>query len=126
MRCSQSGWQAFLFSISLPIQGVVRIHLLEADKLAAKDNYVKGVMSGMSDPYALIRVGPQTFRSRHKDNTDSPKWGEIYEVRHTHTRIYTVITHPVYTLLMPGANIMLLKHAITYFCYNKQKLILNL
>ncbi|MCJ8729287.1 hypothetical protein PDJAM_G00104430 [Pangasius djambal] len=61
-------------------RGVVRIHLLEADRLAAKDNYVKGVMSGMSDPYALIRVGPQTFRSHHKDNTDRPKWGEIYEV----------------------------------------------
>ncbi|TSZ54736.1 Extended synaptotagmin-1 [Bagarius yarrelli] len=61
-------------------RGVVRIHLLEAEGLAAKDNYVKGVMSGLSDPYALIRVGPQTFRSRHKDNTDSPKWGEIYEV----------------------------------------------
>ncbi|KAK3557158.1 hypothetical protein QTP70_024713 [Hemibagrus guttatus] len=61
-------------------RGVVRIHLLEAKSLAAKDNYVKGVMSGMSDPYALIRVGPQTFRSQHKDNTDSPKWGEIYEV----------------------------------------------
>lgn len=72
----------FLYPYFSPIfQGVVRIHLLEADKLAAKDNYVKGVMSGMSDPYALIRVGPQTFRSRHKDNTDSPKWGEIYEVR---------------------------------------------
>ncbi|XP_060775117.1 extended synaptotagmin-1 [Neoarius graeffei] len=61
-------------------RGVVRVHLLEADTLAAKDNYVKGVMSGMSDPYALIRVGPQTFRSHHKDNTDNPKWGEIYEV----------------------------------------------
>ncbi|GAA6088070.1 extended synaptotagmin-1, partial [Tachysurus ichikawai] len=61
-------------------RGVVRIHLLEAESLAAKDNYVKGLMSSMSDPYALIRVGPQSFRSKHKDNTDSPKWGEIYEV----------------------------------------------
>ncbi|XP_076869937.1 extended synaptotagmin-1 [Brachyhypopomus gauderio] len=61
-------------------RGVVRIHLIEADKLAAKDHYVKGVMAGMSDPYALIRVGPQTFKSRHQDNTASPKWGEMYEV----------------------------------------------
>ncbi|KAI4903465.1 hypothetical protein NFI96_015902 [Prochilodus magdalenae] len=61
-------------------RGVVRIHLLEAEKLAAKDNYVKGVMAGMSDPYALIRVGPQTFKSRHHDNTSSPKWNEMYEV----------------------------------------------
>ncbi|XP_033482197.2 uncharacterized protein esyt1b [Epinephelus lanceolatus] len=61
-------------------RGVVRIHLLEAQNLAAKDNYVKGVMAGLSDPYAILRVGPQTFTSKHVDNTDSPKWEEIYEV----------------------------------------------
>ncbi|KAL1272374.1 hypothetical protein QQF64_028236 [Cirrhinus molitorella] len=61
-------------------RGVVRIHLVEADALASKDNYVKGVMSGMSDPYAILRVGPQTFKSRHLDNTLSPKWDEMYEV----------------------------------------------
>ncbi|KAF7654454.1 hypothetical protein LDENG_00069620 [Lucifuga dentata] len=61
-------------------RGVVRIHLLEAENLAAKDNYVKGVMAGLSDPYALVRVGPQTFTSQHKENTQSPKWAEMYEV----------------------------------------------
>ncbi|XP_037624574.1 extended synaptotagmin-1 isoform X1 [Sebastes umbrosus] len=61
-------------------RGVVRIHLLEAQNLAAKDNYVKGVMAGLSDPYAILRVGPQTFTSKHVDNTHSPKWEEIYEV----------------------------------------------
>uniref|UniRef100_A0A8C2JVC7 Extended synaptotagmin-like protein 1b n=1 Tax=Cyprinus carpio TaxID=7962 RepID=A0A8C2JVC7_CYPCA len=61
-------------------RGVVRIHLLEADGLASTDNYVKGVMAGMSDPYALLRVGPQTFKSRHLDNTLNPKWDEMYEV----------------------------------------------
>ncbi|KAG7465594.1 extended synaptotagmin-1-like [Solea senegalensis] len=61
-------------------RGVVRIHLLEAQNLVAKDSYVKGVMAGLSDPYAILRVGPQSFTSKHVDNTDSPKWGEIYEV----------------------------------------------
>ncbi|XP_074484713.1 uncharacterized protein LOC141763852 [Sebastes fasciatus] len=61
-------------------RGVVRIHLLEAQNLAAKDHYVKGVMAGLSDPYAILRVGPQTFTSKHVDNTHSPKWEEIYEV----------------------------------------------
>ncbi|CAL8382535.1 unnamed protein product [Boreogadus saida] len=61
-------------------RGVVRIHLVEADDLPAKDNFMKGMMSGMSDPYALLRVGPQTFTSKHVDNTVCPKWGEIYEV----------------------------------------------
>uniref|UniRef100_A0A3Q3EBH0 Extended synaptotagmin-1-like n=1 Tax=Hippocampus comes TaxID=109280 RepID=A0A3Q3EBH0_HIPCM len=40
-------------------RGVVRIHLVEAQNLAAKDSYVKGVMAGLSDPYAILRVGPQ-------------------------------------------------------------------
>ncbi|XP_051933261.1 extended synaptotagmin-1 [Hippocampus zosterae] len=61
-------------------RGVVRIHLVEAQNLAAKDSYVKGVMAGLSDPYAILRVGPQMFTSHHFDNTDSPKWGEMYEV----------------------------------------------
>uniref|UniRef100_A0A3B4WM74 Extended synaptotagmin-1-like n=1 Tax=Seriola lalandi dorsalis TaxID=1841481 RepID=A0A3B4WM74_SERLL len=61
-------------------RGVVRIHLLEAKNLAAKDSYVKGVMAGWSDPYAILRVGPQTFTSKHFDNTDSPRWEEMYEV----------------------------------------------
>uniref|UniRef100_A0A3B5RC51 Extended synaptotagmin 1 n=1 Tax=Xiphophorus maculatus TaxID=8083 RepID=A0A3B5RC51_XIPMA len=61
-------------------RGVVRIHLLEAQNLVAKDNYVKGVMAGLSDPYAILRMGPQTFTSKHIDNTDCPKWGEMYEV----------------------------------------------
>lgn len=66
---------------SFLLQGVVRIYLLEAQNLAAKDSYVKGVMAGLSDPYAITRVGPQHFTSKHMDNTDSPKWDEMYEVR---------------------------------------------
>ncbi|XP_062400652.1 extended synaptotagmin-1 [Sardina pilchardus] len=61
-------------------RGVVRIHLLEAADLAAKDNFIKGMIAGMSDPYALLRVGPQSFTSHHVDNTVCPKWGEMYEV----------------------------------------------
>ncbi|XP_077583069.1 extended synaptotagmin-1-like [Stigmatopora nigra] len=61
-------------------RGVVRIHLVEAQNLAAKDSYVKGVMAGLSDPYAILRVGPQMFTSHHFDNTASPKWEEMYEV----------------------------------------------
>ncbi|KAF6718091.1 Extended synaptotagmin-1 [Oryzias melastigma] len=61
-------------------RGVVRIHLLEAQNLPANDHNVKGVMAGLSDPYAVLRVGPQTFTSKHIDNTDCPKWEEMYEV----------------------------------------------
>lgn len=38
-------------------------------------------MAGLSDPYAITRVGPQHFTSKYVDNTDSPKWSETYEVR---------------------------------------------
>ncbi|KAJ8403981.1 hypothetical protein AAFF_G00343310 [Aldrovandia affinis] len=61
-------------------RGVVRVHLLEAEGLAAKDNLMKGAIAGMSDPYAVVRVGTQTFTSRHVDNELNPKWREMYEV----------------------------------------------
>ncbi|XDV46022.1 hypothetical protein PO909_014004 [Leuciscus waleckii] len=61
-------------------RGIVRIHLLEAENLAAKDNYMKGVISGKSDPYAVVRVGTQTFTSHHVDNNLNPQWREMYEV----------------------------------------------
>ncbi|MCJ8741870.1 hypothetical protein PDJAM_G00075740 [Pangasius djambal] len=61
-------------------RGIVRIHLLEAENLAAKDNFIKGVIAGKSDPYAVLRVGTQTFTSRHVDNNLNPQWREMYEV----------------------------------------------
>lgn len=81
-------------------KGVVRIHLLEAERLASKDNYVKGVIAGMSDPYALLRVGPQTFKSRHLDNTLNPKWDEMFEVSraesHLNGFIHCVVRSPTH------------------------------
>ncbi|XP_066527383.1 extended synaptotagmin-1 [Hoplias malabaricus] len=61
-------------------RGIVRIHLLEAENLAAKDNFIKGVIAGKSDPYAVLRVGTQTFTSHHVDNNLNPQWREMYEV----------------------------------------------
>lgn len=54
---------------------------------------MKGVMAGLSDPYAILRVGPQTFTSKHVDNTDSPKWGEIYEVIRMESFIVNLCHH---------------------------------
>ncbi|KAG7323261.1 hypothetical protein KOW79_012963 [Hemibagrus wyckioides] len=61
-------------------RGIVRIHLLEAENLVAKDNFIKGVIAGKSDPYAVLRVGTQMFTSRHVDNNLNPQWREMYEV----------------------------------------------
>uniref|UniRef100_A0A3Q3LAH7 Extended synaptotagmin-like protein 1a n=1 Tax=Mastacembelus armatus TaxID=205130 RepID=A0A3Q3LAH7_9TELE len=61
-------------------RGVVRIHLLEAEDLTAKDTVIKGLIDGKSDPYAVLRVGTQIFTSRHVDSNLNPQWREMYEV----------------------------------------------
>ncbi|KAM4563855.1 extended synaptotagmin-1 [Odontesthes bonariensis] len=61
-------------------RGVVRIHLLEAEDLTAKDTLIKGLINGKSDPYAVLRVGTQTFTSHHVDSNLNPQWREMYEV----------------------------------------------
>lgn len=70
-------------SSSLPdsyAQGIIRIHLLAARGLSSKDKYVKGLIEGKSDPYAIVRVGTQTFCSRVIDEELNPQWKETYEV----------------------------------------------
>uniref|UniRef100_A0A8C9RAU8 Extended synaptotagmin 1 n=1 Tax=Scleropages formosus TaxID=113540 RepID=A0A8C9RAU8_SCLFO len=59
-------------------RGIVRIHLLEAESLVSKDNY--GLITGKSDPYAVLRVGTQIFTSHHVENNLNPQWREMYEV----------------------------------------------
>ncbi|XP_023499533.1 extended synaptotagmin-1 isoform X2 [Equus caballus] len=61
-------------------RGIIRIHLLAARQLSSKDKYVKGLIEGKSDPYALVRVGTQTFCSRVINEELNPQWGETYEV----------------------------------------------
>ncbi|KAF4010471.1 hypothetical protein G4228_001480 [Cervus hanglu yarkandensis] len=60
-------------------RGIVRIHLLAARGLSSKDKYVKGLIEGKSDPYALVRVGTQAFCSRVINEELNPQWGETYE-----------------------------------------------
>ncbi|XP_064233281.1 extended synaptotagmin-1 isoform X2 [Aotus nancymaae] len=61
-------------------RGIIRIHLLAARGLSSKDKYVKGLIEGKSDPYALVRLGTQTFCSRVIDEELNPQWRETYEV----------------------------------------------
>ncbi|KAM9617161.1 extended synaptotagmin-1 isoform 3-T3 [Morphnus guianensis] len=58
---------------------VLRIHLLEAENLIAKDNFFKGVVRGRSDPYAKVRVAGRVFRSRVVKEDLNPRWNEVYE-----------------------------------------------
>ncbi|XP_070155896.1 extended synaptotagmin-2 isoform X2 [Polyergus mexicanus] len=53
-------------------EGVLRIHVVEAKHLMKKDIGMLG--KGKSDPYAIINVGAQEFRTKTIDNTVNPKW----------------------------------------------------
>ncbi|XP_033227436.1 extended synaptotagmin-1 isoform X2 [Belonocnema kinseyi] len=53
-------------------EGVLRIHVVQGKHLMKKDIGVLG--KGKSDPYAIISIGAQEFRTKTIDNTVDPKW----------------------------------------------------
>uniref|UniRef100_A0A8C6T7C6 Extended synaptotagmin-like protein 1a n=2 Tax=Neogobius melanostomus TaxID=47308 RepID=A0A8C6T7C6_9GOBI len=61
-------------------EGVLRIHLVEAQNLIAKDNFMGGMVKGKSDPYVKIRVAGITFKSHTIKENLNPYWNELYEV----------------------------------------------
>uniref|UniRef100_A0A1A7WEX9 Extended synaptotagmin-like protein 1b n=1 Tax=Iconisemion striatum TaxID=60296 RepID=A0A1A7WEX9_9TELE len=61
-------------------EGVLRIHLLEAHDLVAKDNMMGGMVKGKSDPYVKINIGKVTFKSHVIKENLNPTWNEMYEV----------------------------------------------
>lgn len=67
------------------LQGLLRIHLLEAQNLVAKDNIM--MMKGKSDPYVKINIGAVAFKSHVIKENLNPTWNEMYEVWsiHSHT-----------------------------------------
>lgn len=62
-------------------EGVMRIHVVEAKDLMKKDIGMLG--KGKSDPYAIVSVGAQTFRTETIDSTVNPKWDFWCEVSDT-------------------------------------------
>ncbi|KAM9803278.1 extended synaptotagmin-3 [Syngnathus typhle] len=60
-------------------RGVVRVHLLEARDLVAKDTYMLGLVKGKSDPYAVLRVGDRKVKSKTIQENLHPRWAEVYE-----------------------------------------------
>ncbi|CAJ1078794.1 extended synaptotagmin-3 isoform X2 [Xyrichtys novacula] len=60
-------------------RGVVRVHLLGARDLVAKDTYMMGLVKGKSDPYATLRVGNRHFQSKTVKENLHPTWNEVYE-----------------------------------------------
>nr|XP_018902831.1 PREDICTED: extended synaptotagmin-2 [Bemisia tabaci] len=53
-------------------EGVLRIHVVEGKHLMAKD--MKMVGKNTSDPYVILTLGAQTYRTPTIDSTLDPKW----------------------------------------------------
>lgn len=60
-------------------EGVLRIHLVQAQNLMKKDVSMLG--KGKSDPYAIITVGAQQWKTKHIDNNVNPRWDFWCEAR---------------------------------------------
>ncbi|KAA0715803.1 Extended synaptotagmin-3 [Triplophysa tibetana] len=60
-------------------RGVVRVHVLEAKNLVAKDTHMMGLVKGKSDPYTVLRVGNKQFKTKTIKETLCPCWNEVYE-----------------------------------------------
>lgn len=58
-------------------EGLLRVQIPEARELAKSDFSLIG--KGSPDPYAVLEVGAQTFRTETKKNQSNPKWDEIFE-----------------------------------------------
>lgn len=56
------------------------MHLVEAQSLIAKDNFMGGMVKGKSDPYVKVRVAGITFRSHTIKENLNPVWNELFEV----------------------------------------------
>uniref|UniRef100_A0A8D2ZVW1 Extended synaptotagmin-like protein 2a n=1 Tax=Scophthalmus maximus TaxID=52904 RepID=A0A8D2ZVW1_SCOMX len=73
--------EAALAQLRFPIpKGVLRIHFIEAQDLLSKDKMLGGLIKGKSDPYGVVQVGTQVFKSKVIHETLNPKWNEVYEV----------------------------------------------
>lgn len=53
-------------------EGVLRVHLIQGKNLMRKDIGMLG--KGKSDPYAIVTVGAQEFRTKTIQSTVDPKW----------------------------------------------------
>ncbi|CAF97775.1 unnamed protein product, partial [Tetraodon nigroviridis] len=58
---------------------ILRIHFVEAQDLVGKDRFLGGLIKSKSDPYGVLRVGTELFKSKVIHETVNPKWNEVYE-----------------------------------------------
>lgn len=75
------------------LQTVLRIHVLEAQDLIAKDRFLGGLVKGKSDPYVKLKVAGRSFRSRVVREDLNPRWNEVFEVRIEWLGLLPVLPH---------------------------------
>lgn len=63
------------------LQNVLRMHVLEAQDLIAKDRFLGGLVKGKSDPYVKLKLAGRSFRTRVVREDLNPRWNEVFEVR---------------------------------------------
>lgn len=61
-------------------ENVLRIHVLEAQDLIAKDRFLGGLVKGKSDPYVKLKLAGRSFKSRVVREDLNPRWNEVFEV----------------------------------------------
>lgn len=61
-------------------EDVLRIHVLEAQDLIAKDRFLGGLVKGKSDPYVKLKLAGRSFRSHVVREDLNPRWNEVFEV----------------------------------------------
>ncbi|KAK6321283.1 hypothetical protein J4Q44_G00082590 [Coregonus suidteri] len=64
---------------SFGTEGVLRIHVLEAQDLVAMDKLMGGLKKGKSDPYVKINIGGVKFKSHVIKENLNPTWNEMFE-----------------------------------------------
>lgn len=61
-------------------ENVLRVYLLEAENLIAKDNFMGGMIKGKSDPYVKVRAGGKTLQTRVIKENLNPRWDQAFEI----------------------------------------------
>jgi Ca2+-dependent lipid-binding protein len=64
--------------------GVVSVTIIGAKDLAAFD------VGGTSDPYVVIKLGPESAKTSYKSRTCNPEWGEEFDLLCHDVEIQTV------------------------------------
>ncbi|XP_068123727.1 extended synaptotagmin-1 [Hyperolius riggenbachi] len=61
-------------------ENLLRVFLIEAENLIAKDNFMGGMIKGKSDPYVVVRSGGKSVRTKVVKENLNPRWDQAFEI----------------------------------------------